>query len=175
MKLIVGLGNHGDKYAQTRHNMGYLAADYIAEKYGFGAWTKKPKSQVCEGTIEGEKVWLLKPETYMNLSGEAVINLVQYYKIDPSDIIILSDDLDLDFGVTRFRHEGSDGGQKGLRDIFEKLGTKEIARVKFGINNEHREKWDTADFVLSKLSGDEMERLPKIFQEGVKKMIEHAF
>ncbi|HEY5714639.1 MAG TPA: aminoacyl-tRNA hydrolase [Candidatus Gracilibacteria bacterium] len=175
MKLIVGLGNHGKAYELTRHNMGYLAADYIAREFGATPWQEKHKGLLCEAQIKGHKTLILKPQTYMNLSGESVLSVADYYKIAPQDIVILSDDLDLPFGTTRFRSQGRDGGQKGLRDIFAKLGNNTINRVKFGISNEHKALQETADFVLSKLSKEEQEQLPKILQEGAEKMIKSCF
>jgi len=173
MKLIIGLGNFPEKYKNTRHNFGFLAIDFLAKKEFFSAWKleKKFLALCAYGQIRNEKVILCKPQTYMNLSGDSVQKIVQFYKISPEDIFILSDDLDQEFGKTKLRLNGSAGGQKGIKDILKKLGTQEIKRVKFGITNDFRTRYKTEDFVLSKFTKQEQEEIPEILKEGIEKLL----
>jgi PTH1 family peptidyl-tRNA hydrolase len=134
MKLIVGLGNPGKKYEATRHNMGFMVLDLLAEKLGTSfVEKKKHNAMVASGLYQGEKVLLAKPLTFMNSSGEAVRSMCDYYDVDVSDLVIVVDDLTLDPGVIRIRAKGSSGGQNGIASIIEHLGTKEFARIKMGI------------------------------------------
>ncbi|MDD5197652.1 MAG: aminoacyl-tRNA hydrolase [Candidatus Gracilibacteria bacterium] len=166
MKLIVGLGNPGKEYANTRHNVGFLFVEYLRDKWGFEDWKdSKFKGIISEGAIKGEKVILLKPMTYMNLSGESVISLVNFYKIPRENILVLSDDIDMDFGKIRLREKGSSGGQNGLKSIAALLGTEEFARLKIGIGRDDR--YDVADWVLSKFSSEEKKNLQEaVFEEA---------
>lgn len=155
MILIAGLGNPGTRYAKTRHNMGFDAVDILARKYGIGLKTDRFRAKVGTGVIGGEKVLLMKPQTYMNESGTAVSAAVSYYKLDPaSQLIVLSDDIALPPGVIRIRKAGSAGGQKGLKDIIAKLGTQDFARIRIGVGAKP-EGWDLADHVLSVFSPEE--------------------
>lgn len=134
MKLIVGLGNVGEKYLFTRHNAGFMVLDKIAFDNGLDfKEEKKLKGLITKFRINGEDVILLKPTTFMNLSGEAVIAVVNYYKIDLKDVLIIYDDLSLELGRLRFRPNGSDGGHNGIKSIIKHVGTKDFARLKFGI------------------------------------------
>lgn len=171
---LVGLGNYPEKYHQTRHNFGFLFVDFLAQKYGFPdfKFEKKFAGEVARGKILEREIILLKPHTYMNLSGDAVQKICRFFRINSVNLWTFSDDLDLDFGVVRFREKGSHGGQKGLKDIFQKLGTSEIKRIKFGINNDVRQKIPVENFVLMKFSSEENRKLAKILQEGEQKLID---
>lgn len=134
MKLIVGLGNVGEKYLFTRHNAGFMVLDKIALDNGLDfKEEKKLKGLITKFRINGDDVILLKPTTFMNLSGEAVIAVINYYKIDLKDVLIIYDDLSLELGRLRFRPNGSDGGHNGIKSIIKHIGTKDFARLKFGI------------------------------------------
>ena len=174
MKLIIGLGNHPPKYHGTRHNFGWLAVDYLAEKFNFPGWKveKRYAAETTYGQIGPHKVILCKPHTFMNLSGQSVQALRHFYKIEAQDIIVISDDLDQEFGNHKFKAKGSDGGQKGIRDVIKVLGTSEFARLKFGINNPFRAKYDTSDFVTGKFTAEERAQLPAILQHGCQKLVD---
>ena len=173
MRLVVGLGNYPEKYAQTRHNFGFMALDELARKHGFTDFKldNKFKAQLSFGEIKGEKTILCKPHTLMNLSGEAVAPLMKYYKIPLDRLIVLTDDLDQEFGASRIRVKGSDGGQRGLRHITKLLGSSEYLRLKFGIKNEFRDRYDAADFVLGKFTSEEQTQLQGIIEEGLEKLV----
>ena len=160
MKLVVGLGNPGPEYRQTRHNVGFLALEAFARTNGFADFEDAPKFKglLATGTVNGGKVLLLKPLTYMNLSGDSVAPILAFYKLDPTkDLLVLSDDADMEFGKVRFREKGSSGGQNGLKSVIERLGTDAFARIKIGIGRDPR--FDTADWVLSKFKKEEFESL----------------
>lgn len=165
MKLIVWLGNIGEKYAKTRHNAGFLAVEYLQKIYNFEDFKdSKFSAFISEGNISGEKIILVKPTTFMNLSGEAVTKIMNFYKINTSDILVISDDIDMDFGKIRLRDKWSHGGQNGLRDIINRLGSDEFSRLKIGIGR--HEKMAVADWVLSRFSIEELGILEeKIFME----------
>ena len=133
MYLIVGLGNPGLQYAGTRHNVGFMVLDYFAEKNKLAFAESRWKALLVKANIWNEPVVLLKPETYMNLSGTAVIRAAHFYKLPPANIIVIHDDLDLDFGRLKIAAGGGDGGHKGIRSIIEQLGTKDFPRFKIGI------------------------------------------
>lgn len=152
-KLVVGLGNPGSKYDGTRHNVGFEVADKLA-RVGTGAlYHRKFDGLVAEAEIDFHKVLILKPETFMNLSGRAVRQALQFYKMEPADLLVVCDDLTLPLGKLRLRAGGSDGGQKGLRDIAAQLGTEDYARLRVGIGE--RGGIDAADFVLSRFKTSE--------------------
>lgn len=160
MKLIVWLGNPGKEYATTRHNVGFLFMDFLRNKWGFEDWKdSKFKGVISEGILGWEKIILLKPTTYMNLSGESVVPLMNFYKIPRENILVLSDDIDMDFGKIRLREKGSSGGQNGLKSIITLLGTDEFARLKIGIGRDNR--YNVADWVLSKFNDEELKNLNK--------------
>ncbi len=153
-KLIVGLGNPGSKYDGTRHNIGFEAVDRLARVGPGASFSRKFDGLLAEAEIDFRKVLLLKPETFMNLSGRSVRQAVQFYKIDPAtDVLVICDDLNLPLGKLRIRPNGSDGGQKGLRDITAHLGTDLYARLRIGIGD--RGPIDAADFVLSRFKPSE--------------------
>lgn len=153
MKLIVGLGNPGRKYQNTRHNVGFLVVDAVAKRYNQDFRQEKFKANYCEFSLKGEKIILIKPLTFMNLSGESVVQFVNFYKIDNEDILVVSDDLNLPIGKLRIRKNGSSGGQNGINSIIQHLSSKEFPRLRVGIGKDPR--IDTASYVLGKLDGQE--------------------
>ena len=168
--LIVGLGNPGEKYANTRHNAGFRMLEYLSERCGIRVDSIKFKALVGDGEVGGKRVLLMKPQTFMNLSGEAVVEAARFYKIPPENIIVFSDDVSLDVGVVRMRKKGSDGGQKGLRSIVTIMGTQDFPRIKFGVGAKPHPDYDMADWVLSEFSKDEKVAVASCFPrayEGV--------
>ena len=155
MKLIVGLGNPGSEYQSTRHNMGFAAIDYISEKQGISFKKSKHQALIGEGTLGGERVVLVKPMTYMNLSGDAVSALARWYKVEPADILVIYDDMDLPVGQMRLRPSGSAGGHNGMKSIILRLSSDQFPRLRIGIGR--RENNDTIDYVLGKLNREEQE------------------
>ena len=173
--LIVGLGNPDKKYENTRHNCGWLALDYIADKRGCKVNKIKYKSFVGECTIAGKRVMLMKPTTYMNNSGQAVTEAMRFYKLPPENVIVIFDDVSLDVGKMRIRQKGSDGGQKGMRSIIYLSGQDTFPRIKIGIGAKPDPRWELADWVLSRFSKDEMQTLETMFDnanEAVELMID---
>lgn len=162
MKMVVGLGNPGKKYENTRHNTGYMILDTYLEK-DHPTWKKKYQSLYYEKNINGEKVLFIKPETYMNESGKAVFLFSQFYKISPKDILILCDDLDQNLGKFRLRDHGSCGGHNGLRSIEQSLKTDEYKRLRIGISTPKKEEIDIVSYVLGFYSNDEITILKKTF------------
>ena len=165
MYLIAGLGNPSRTYEGTRHNIGFTMIDAIGNKFGIDVTTKKHKALVGRGIIDGMRVILAKPQTYMNLSGESIREIADFYKIEPENIIIIYDDISLDVGQLRIRKKWSAGGHNGIKNIIAHLGTQEFPRIKVGIGNKP-EGWDLADYVLSKYSKAEQEALEEA-SEGV--------
>jgi peptidyl-tRNA hydrolase, PTH1 family len=149
MKLVVGLGNPGPKYAGTRHNIGFDVVDYLASAPGVGKWRSRFEAFVTESVEGVEQVLLMKPDTFMNLSGRAVRAAVDFYKLPVSDLLVVCDDIALPLGKLRARAKGSDGGQKGLRSIEQQLANQEYARLRIGVGSPG-EHIDTADYVLSR-------------------------
>ncbi|MGL4572943.1 MAG: aminoacyl-tRNA hydrolase [Clostridium sp.] len=156
MFLIVGLGNPEEKYNNTRHNIGFEAIDYIASKYNIDINRKKFKGICGEGFIGTEKVILIKPTTYMNLSGECLREVLDFYKLTNDDILVIYDDISLDVGRLRIRPKGSAGGHNGIKSIISHLGTDEFARIKIGVG---QPKGDLVNHVLGKFSKEENEVL----------------
>ena len=150
--LIVGLGNPGRQYENTRHNAGFICLDYIAEELGVKVNRVKFKSAVGEAKIGGKKCLLVKPSTFMNLSGQAVTEAMNFYKIPPERTIILFDDISLDVGCLRIRRKGSDGGQNGMKNIIYLSGSEDFPRVKVGIGHKPHPDYDLKDWVLSRFS-----------------------
>lgn len=158
MKLIVGLGNPGKEYEKTRHNSGFMAMDFLLEKVNASLNTKKWNALITNVKIDGESVLLMKPLTYMNESGNAVIQAVNYYHIDPSDILVMHDDMDLPTGSVRIRKNGSAGGQKGMKSIITHVGTSEIARIRIGVGHSDKGNHEIVpDWVLSPVPKAERE------------------
>ena len=147
MKLIVGLGNPGREYQGTRHNVGFMVLDVLARRHGIHIRSRRNRASVGEGIIAGEKVTLAKPLTFMNLSGEAVSGLVRRYRVKPTDIIMICDDVNLPLGRLRIRAGGSAGGHKGLASVIRSLGTDDFLRIRVGIGSPER---DMVDYVLSR-------------------------
>ena len=160
--MIVGLGNPGIEYEYTRHNAGFLCVDYIADKLGVKIDKFKNKAYYTTADFDGKKVLLVKPQTYMNLAGEAVVGLLNFFKVDTDKLLVISDDISLDVGKMRIRRKGSDGGQKGLRSIIELTGKDNFPRVKVGIGKKPNPNYDLAKWVLSKFKDDELKELENI-------------
>lgn len=156
MYVIVGLGNPGKKYENTRHNIGFITLDYLAEQHDIKVNKIKHKALVGEGRISGQKVLLVKPQTYMNLSGDSVREVMDYYKVDIEDLIVIYDDIDLPAGTVRIRKKGSAGTHNGMRNIVQHLG-QDFPRIRMGIGNER--KGDLVDFVLGGFSKEDKEIL----------------
>lgn len=157
MWLLVGLGNHGDKYAKNRHNIGFMAVDAICDFFsGFSSFRQKFQGQVCEGKIAGQKIILLKPETYMNNSGQSVIKAAQFYKIAPENIIAFHDELDIAPSMVRVKKGGGNAGHNGLKSIQAHLGTADFWRVRIGIGRPPHN-GDVSNYVLGDFSKVEMD------------------
>ena len=175
MFIIVGLGNPGKDYRNTRHNIGFDVIDVIGEKHNISVIEKKHKAIIGKGVIDGYKVILAKPQTYMNLSGESVREIVEYYKVDPvSELIIVSDDISLDVGNIRIRKKGSAGGHNGLKSIISLLDTDQFMRVKMGVG-EKPKGYDLADYVLGHFTSDErkiMDDAAKSAAEAIRMMLQ---
>ncbi len=163
--VVAGLGNPGPKYAETRHNAGFMAMDAIAQGLGVKLDRMQFKSLTAQCEIEGKQVLLLKPTTYMNLSGQAVAEALRFYKLSPQQLVVLSDDASLDVGRLRIREKGSDGGQKGLRSIIEHLGDDQFYRIRIGVGKKPHPDYDMADWVLSRFSPDEHKRIDMACQK----------
>lgn len=159
MFLIAGLGNPGGKYEKTKHNMGFDVIDTLVDRYGIRCGGTSMKAMYGKGVIEGEKVILIKPLTYMNLSGEAVAAYVNYYKLNPAEqLLVVYDDIDLEPGSIRVRKKGSAGSHNGMKNIVAQLGTNEFPRIRVGIGAKP-EKWDLADYVLAPFSRADREKV----------------
>lgn len=168
MKIIIGLGNPTREYQATRHNIGFDAVTRICDDYNIRLDMKEHKALCGRGYIGGEKVILAQPQTYMNLSGESVRALVDYYKLTSEDIIVVCDDINLDVGQLRVRKKGSAGGHNGLKNIILQLGTQDFMRIRVGVGQKP-EKWDLADYVLGRFPKEEeplireaLERVSKV-------------
>jgi PTH1 family peptidyl-tRNA hydrolase len=156
MYLVVGLGNPGKQYEMTRHNIGFHTIDYIADQNKVKINKLKYKALYGETTIGGEKVYLVKPQTFMNLSGDSVIEFANFYKIPPENIIVINDDISLDTGRIRVRAKGSAGGHNGLKSIIYQLKSDNFPRVKMGVGAPKHEDYDLADYVLGRFTKDEI-------------------
>lgn len=163
MKLIVGLGNPGKEYENTRHNIGFIFLDYFADVHKISIDKEKYNGLYVQTIINNEKVILLKPLSYMNLSGEVVKKYVDYFKINIDDILIINDDLDMVFGKIRLRPDGSSGGHNGLKNIALHLGTEKFKRLKVGISND--KSIDTKDYVLGKFTKEENKIINNLKEE----------
>lgn len=168
MYIIAGLGNPSPQYEKTRHNVGFDTIDAIAEKYQISMNINKHKSICGTGYIQGQKVLLQKPQTFMNLSGEAVAASVNFYKIDPQEeLIVIYDDISLDVGRLRLRKKGSAGGHNGIKNIISHLDTQVFKRIKLGVGEKPRG-WDLADYVLSRFDRADREKI----EEGIERAVE---
>ena len=171
--IIVGLGNPGDKYANTRHNAGFMAIDFIAQKYGARIDRARFKALVGECDVSGTRALLMKPQTFMNLSGEAVGEAARFYKLDPEKVIVLSDDISLDCGRLRVRRKGSAGGHNGLKSINEHLGTDSYPRIKIGVGQKPHPDYELADWVLSAIPSEDLKKMNASFDvlcKGIEKL-----
>ena len=157
--IVVGLGNPGPKYAKTRHNVGFLAIDYIAEKIGVRIDRAKHHALVCEAELGGSRVLLMKPETFMNNSGVAIGDAARFYKIPSERVIVLHDEISFEPGIMRIRRKGSAGGHNGLKSIIEHLGDDGFPRIKIGVGKKPSPEYDLADWVLG--------QMPKAAEEAI--------
>ena len=161
--LVVGLGNPGDKYTFTRQNTGFMALDFIAEKCGVRVDRARFKSLCADARIGEHRVLLMKPQTFMNLSGEAVREAADFYKIPPKNILVLFDDINFDVGVMRIRRNGSDGGHNGIKSIIYQLNSDAFPRVKIGVGKKPSPDYDLADYVLGTYSDADKKTLFSMF------------
>ena len=171
MFLIVGLGNPGTEYAATRHNIGFDMVTYLSDKYGIALRSKEGKAIVGKGVIEGQKVMLVQPQTYMNLSGESVRALMDYYKLTTDEIVIIYDDISMPVGQVRIRPKGSAGGHNGIKSIIAHLGTQEFPRVRIGVG-EKPARMDLADYVLGHFPKEEAETMTTAFKDGAAAVVD---
>lgn len=177
MKLLVGLGNPGREYQHTRHNIGFMFADELAKQLNLQfSMSRSMKCEKADFTYQGEKIIIIKPQTYMNLSGEAVLAVSRFYQIDTEDIIVIYDDLDLPLGKVRIRRSGSSGGQKGMKNIIELLNTDQIKRIRIGIG--YNEDSDASDYVLGRISEKDFPAVADVMtkaREMFEYMMGHTF
>ncbi len=188
MKLIIGLGNPGEKYKKTRHNAGFMFVDKLAQNPEIAPvneslvfnLNKKLKSRIADTVKRGEKIILVKPETFMNVSGNAVSGVLSYYKAQINDVVVVYDDIDLPLGEARFKNSGSSAGHKGVQNIIDQLGTNEFARIRIGIRGELFESGvipslassiDTSSYVLENFSDREMPVLNKVISKSSERLI----
>lgn len=160
LKIIVGLGNPGKQYEQTKHNIGFMVVDYIASQVEHTPWREEQKAEVCTFTLEGEKIMLVKPQTFMNVSGEAVGPLMRYYKVAPLDVYCIYDDMDLPVGKLRIRLNGSAGGHNGIKSLIAHMGTEDFPRFRLGIGRPLPQ-WTVVDHVLAPFGEDQKEAAQK--------------
>lgn len=160
MWLIVGLGNPGDQYSKTRHNIGFRVVNEFGRRHGLEFSGKRANARIAEGSFAGQRVALARPQTYMNLSGQAVVGLRQWYKLDPAtQLLVVYDDVDLPFGVLRLRERGSAGTHNGMRSIVALLGSQVFPRLRLGIDRPPAA-WDLAEYVLGRFSSEQEDRMP---------------
>ena len=175
-KLIVGLGNPGSKYDNTRHNVGFEVLESLAKRHYAERARKKFKGKLTEISVDGKRCLLLMPQTFMNLSGESVQLVAGFFQLQPSNILVVCDDFNLALTQLRFRQKGSSGGQKGLADIIRRLGTDDVPRLRFGIGKPP-EQWNVADYVLSRFSDSERKSVDEAVQraaDGVVDWVQHG-
>ena len=159
MKLVVGLGNPGPRYERTRHNVGFVIADELARRWNISVdrYERRFEALLGDGPIADQRTLLLKPQTYMNLSGRSVLAVQQFYKLAPADLLVICDDLDLPVGRMRLRGSGTGGGQKGLENILLRLGCVDVPRLRIGIGKVHKDA--TTEYVLGRFAPDERETM----------------
>lgn len=174
MKLIAGLGNPGKQYEHTRHNAGFLAIDHFLKTHDAITCASKFNAQICEYHQDGKKVFLVKPQNFMNLSGEVVRELVHFYKLDPTkDLLVLHDEVDLPLGTVREARDSGSAGHNGVKNIIDELGTKDFARVRIGVEaRDSRGDLPTDAFVLQKFTTEELEGLESMILPGVNDLME---
>jgi len=177
MLLIVGLGNIGKEYDGTRHNVGFAAVEEFVRRSDLGSWTDKKdlKCQLASGQLGDTRVHVIKPTTFMNLSGEAVQAVAQFYKIPTQHILVVHDELDIDFGQIRTRVGGSSAGHNGIKSVSKLLGDDNYGRVRIGIGPKTPPQIDSADFVLQKFSKDEQANMPALLKEASAIISEFAY
>lgn len=178
MKWFVGLGNPGEAYRNTRHNAGFMAVDWAAQQWGM-VWKPQAKCRafIAEGNVAGTKVYLVKPQTYMNLSGESVRAFMDYFKAPMEAMTVIYDDLDTPFGGIRLRYQGSAGGHNGIKSIIAHVGTQTFNRIRIGISRP-APGFDIADYVLANFSKEEAQQLPPVLERTLEAMtyqLEHTF
>ena len=167
MFIIAGLGNRTSQYEGTRHNIGFDVMDALAEKYNISISEKKHKALCGKGVIEGEKVLLVKPQTYMNLSGESIAEILNYYKVDAEeDFLVVFDDISLAPGNIRIRKKGSAGGHNGIKNIIAMTGTQNFKRIKVGVG-EKPKGWDLADYVLGRFSDEDRKKVNDAIEDAI--------
>lgn len=164
--MLVCLGNPGDQYENTRHNVGFMVADQLGERYRLPIQKLKFKALTNIFSISGEKVLVMKPVTYMNLSGEAVGEAARFYKIPPERVLVISDDVSLPLGKLRIRKGGSAGGHNGLKSIIQHLGTDQFPRIKVGVGQKPHPDYDMADWVLSKFAGEDLKTITEAIRKA---------
>lgn len=177
MKCFIGLGNPGAAYENTRHNVGFMAIDEFAKQRGISVKQNKCKAWIGEGNVNGTKVWLIKPLTYMNLSGESLRAFLDYYKVSLEQVTVLYDDLDTGFGKFRLRYQGGAGGHNGIKSIIQHTGTQTFDRIRIGISRP-APGFNIADYVLSPFSKEEFRQLPDILEricEAMNYELDHTF
>lgn len=165
MIVLAGLGNMGPKYERTRHNVGFDTIDFLAAKYRISNFKSKHKALIAEGIIQGRKTLLVKPQTYMNNSGEAIREILDYYKILPEELVVIYDDTDIDVGRLRIRAKGSAGTHNGMRSILSHIKTENFPRIRIGIGKAP-EKMNLADFVLSRFTDDERKLVNEVIEKA---------
>ncbi len=165
--LIVGLGNPGDQYALTRHNVGFMFIDRLADRMHIKVTKLKFKGLFGDGMVDGVRCLLLKPQTFMNLSGESVAEIARFYKIPPQNIIVAFDDVSLNVGELRIRKKGSAGGHNGMKSIIAHLGSEDFPRIKIAIGPKTHPQMDLADFVLGRITGEDEKKLADAIDRGV--------
>ncbi|MFA6527919.1 MAG: aminoacyl-tRNA hydrolase [Candidatus Gracilibacteria bacterium] len=171
MKILIGLGNPGQEYVKTRHNVGFMVMDLVMEEFGFDAFVLKSKlkAYISEGVVGGERIVLVKPDTFMNKSGEAVNAVKSFYKVDFPDLLVCYDDYDLPVGEIRFRENGSAGTHNGMKSCVELLGTQDIPRLRIGINSGIQVE-DLSSYVLGRFSVEDMEKIKPVLHAAVEKV-----
>lgn len=169
MFVIAGLGNPGRKYENTRHNMGFLVIDRIAEKSGINVNKLKFRALVGDGVISGRKVLLVKPQTYMNLSGESLREVVDYYGVEPEDVLVIYDDFDLETGALRIRKKGSAGSHNGMKSVISHLQSEDFPRIRIGIGRSGSLDWK--DFVIGKVGRDEKKSIEDAVERAAEAVV----
>ena len=162
--MIVGLGNPGKKYENTRHNAGFMALDVLEKEWGASPFGNKKTATLSKATVGGKEVLLVRPLTFMNLSGNAVHEVGSYYKIPAENIIVIADDVSMAVGRMRIRDKGSDGGHNGLKDIIRVLGTDRLMRIKIGVGQKPHPDYDLADWVLGKIPKEDLPSLKEVLE-----------
>ena len=163
MKVIVGLGNPGNEYNQTRHNVGFMLIDALAEHLKITIWKDKFSAKIAEGRIGSEKILLVKPQTFMNLSGNAVQPLLNWYKLGLEDLVVAHDDMDIEVGTMRIRRKGSSGGHRGIESILVNIGDENFARIRIGVGRP-LPGWTVVNHVLAKFTGDDSVKIKEVIQ-----------